>query len=326
MRRAFSGYEGFVPQADGSASPIEAEIIADSITEGACRLVTWELTYPRMVHAELMTHRVFSRNSASSRAIPAKKLRERVLSAPVIPVHWGKNQAGMQADHEVADREKAEKWWRDGLEQMAQHHKLGEELGLHKQIVNRVIEPWMPITVIVSSTDHANWFHLRNHIDAEPNIRKLAELMWNVFHSHMPTRIPVGGWHLPYIDSTDIEGASSTEELLKISVGRCARVSYLTHNGVRDKAEDIALHDKLARTASEGVDPMHASPFEHQAMAMGSGASVGVIRRYGNFEGWRQYRKDFEREAGPSTIDRCLNCGCWGGNHVKTCPNARKIR
>lgn len=322
----------------GPASNIVAEINTDSITTGGCRLVTWELTYPRMVHAELMTHRAFSRNSASSRAIPAKKLRERIESAPVIPAHWGQNQKGMQADAEIADIKTAEHWWRAGLGMMAAHHQIGESLGLHKQIVNRIIEPWMPITVIVSATDHANWFHLRNHKDAEPNIQKLAALMWELFHEHLPTFIKPGGWHLPYIDSTDLQYAASTEELLKISVGRCARVSYLTHDGVRDKAEDIALHDKLARTASDGIDPMHASPFEHQAQARGlePAGSFGLptgtrvdytaTKRYGNFEGWRQYRKQFEHEAGPLAIaiHRCSSCGCWDGNHVTTCPNAKR--
>lgn len=308
------------------AAGISATIIADSITDGGCRLTTWELTYPRKIHSEFLTHGMLRRNSASSRAIPAKTLRERVLAAPVIPVHWGQNQKGMQADAEVADTATAEKWWRDSLAVAAQSHRRGEELGLHKQIINRVIEPWMPITIIMSATDIANFFHQRNHKDAEPNMRVLARLMHELYHEYMPTYIAPGGWHIPFVDTSDIEVATSTEELLKISVGRCARVSYLTHNGVRDKVEDIALHDRLARTASEGIDPMHASPFEHQAQALHPRRYANAIQpvRIGPFEGWKQYRKMFEREAGPDTRDRCLACGIWGGNHVTKCPNNQK--
>lgn len=301
----------------GPASDITVEILADSITDGGCRLITWLCTYNRTEHSELLTHRVFSRNSASSRAIPAKKLRELVLAAPAMPMHWGQNQKGMQATEEIADPEVGEDWWRDALATIALYHKRGEELGVHKQIVNRLLEPWMPITIVLSATDHANWFHLRNHKDAHPTMQTLAKLMWEAFHNHMPQYIAPGGWHLPFIRPDDIEGADSTEELLKISVGRCARTSYLTHNGIRDKSEDIALHDKLAATASGGIDPMHASPFEHQARALGHGSLPPF--RIGNFEGWQQYRKMFEYEAGPDTRDRCGRCGCWGGRHVVSC-------
>lgn len=294
-------------------APIVVRILADSITTEGSRLVTWIWEYPRMIHAEIMTHRVLSRNLSSSRAIPAKRLRERVLAAPVIPVHWGQNQAGMQASAEIADTQAAYAWWIRGRDLMAKHHAEGEAIGLHKQIVNRVIEPWMQAAAVVSATDHANLFHLRKHKDAEPNFQVIAELAWELFHNHMPTYIAPGGWHLPFVRGEDLEQAISTEELLKVSVGRCARVSYLTHDGVRDRAEDIALHDRLANTATLGADPMHASPFEHQAQAFGN------RERFANFEGWRQYRKKFKHEAGPSTEQRCSACGCWGGRHVKGC-------
>lgn len=311
------------PTKHGPAHDIVVEILADSITDGGCRLVTWLCTYNRPEHSELLTHRVFSRNSASSRAIPAAKLRELVLSTPAMPMHWGQNQKGMQAEREVADVDTAEKWWRDSMAVAAQSHRRGEELGIHKQIVNRLLEPWMPITIVLSATDHANWFHLRNHKDAHPTMQTLARLMWEAFHNHMPTFIAPGGWHLPFIRNEDIQDAASTEELLKISVGRCARTSYLTHNGIRDKSEDIALHDRLAATASGGIDPMHASPFEHQARALPIVNTTGIERyptRAGNFEGWLQYRKLFEHEAGPDTRDRCERCGCWAGRHVASCP------
>jgi hypothetical protein len=137
----------------------------------------------------------------------------------------------------------------------------------------------------------------------------------------MPTFIRPGGWHFTFIKPDDLQWAKSTEDLLKLSVGRAARVSYLTHDGTRDREEDIALHDKLAKTATLGADPMHASPFEHQAQAQWLGHG-DKPERFGNFEGWKQYRKMFAHEAGPDTTDRCNACGCWGGRHVTGCMEA----
>ncbi len=299
---------------NGDGAPIVVKIVKDSITDGGSRLVTWCWEYWRGIHEEVMTHRVLSRNSASSRAIPTSKMREWVTGKPFIPFYWGQNQKGMQAGSEIEDVETARRWWIDGLDMIAAHHAKGEALGLHKQIVNRVIQPWMMIAVIVSSTDHANLFHLRKHMMAEPHFQCIATLAWELFHNHMPTYLPPGHWHLPYIDTTDqTAGISSVVVAKKISTGRCARVSYLTHEGKRDPYEDVRLHDQLANTATLGADPMHASPFEHPAMA------VGRRERHGNFEGWKQYRKFFVHEAGPDTRDRCLACGCWGGRHVLGC-------
>lgn len=293
-------------------SNISAKILLDSITDGGSRLTTWELTYPRMIHAEIMTHRAFSRNAASSRAIPAAKLRQRTLNDPAIPCHWGANQKGMQATAEVADADAAENWWLEGLHLMASHHAAGEALGLHKQIVNRSIEPWMMITIICSFTDAANFFHLRNHPAAEPNFQLLAQMMWDRYTDNTPNYLAPKLWHMPMVRADDFYGGYTNNECCKISVGRCARVSYLTHDGKRDPEEDIRLHDQLAATANAG-DPMHASPFEHVAQAMGDGC------RYANYEGWRQYRASFAKEKGPDTSDKCLRCGLWGGLHTKNC-------
>lgn len=334
-------------------APITVRIVADSITEGGCRLITWCWTYPRMIHSEIMTHRAMSRNAASSRAIPAATLRQRVLDAPVIPVKFGKNERGMQAHTEVDDAGAARDWWLEGRDLMAAHHARGEALGIHKQLVNRVIEPWMTISTVVSMTDHANFFHLRKHPMAEDNFQVVAELAWELFHSHKPTFVPPGGWHLPYIEETDEE---LREEVLSmswkdlgvcnlpivsgpyfadkfparrlsdfkvaLSTARCARVSYLTHEGKRDLAADFALHKRLVVRDNVGEDPIHASPAEHPAQAMYGRDDGGSIRRYGNFEGWRSYRKILPYENGPDTSDRCLLCGCWSGRHVPGCSNA----
>ncbi len=290
---------------------ITAKILADSITDGGSRLTTWELTYPRFIHSELMTHRVLSRNAASSRAIPAAKLREMIVYNPAVPVHWGAKQAGMQADHEVEAVADAKLWWLHGHAEACALHKKGEQLGLHKQIVNRVIEPWMHITVICSGTDWANFFHLRNHKDAEPNFQHLAALMWNEYHSNMPVYRDPGEWHLPLLDENEAIQLSEMDRK-KVAVGRCARVSYLTHDGKRDFTADIDLHDRLLGSLDSG-GPGHMSPFEHIAVA------VGNKKRHANFEGWKQYRAFFKNENGPDASEKCPGCGCWEGNHVKNC-------
>jgi thymidylate synthase ThyX len=290
---------------------ITTKILKDSITDDGSRLTTWEWTYPRFIHAEIMTHRALSKNAASSRAIPTKALRQRVIDTPAIPVHWGARQAGMQAEREIDDIEQAKAWWTRSIDTLVRLHWEGEALGLHKQIVNRIIEPGMLITIIISGTDWANFFHLRNHPDAEPNFQRLASLAWNEYHNHMPTYVSPGGWHTPLVDKEEAIQLSE-DDLKKVSVGRCARVSYLTHDGKRDFAKDIELHDKLLGTIDSG-GPGHLSPFEHVAQA------VGNRNRHGNFEGWKQYRKCFNNENGPETV-KCEKCGCWNNNHVTICP------
>lgn len=292
---------------------ITARILADSITDGGSRLTTWELNYHRLFHSEVMTHRDLSKNAASSRAIPASKLRERVVTDPAVPVHWGAREKGMQAFSEVEDTAAAADWWARGQALMVAHHAEGEAMGLHKQIVNRVIEPWMNITVICSGTNWANFFHLRNHKDAEPNFQALAKLMWEQYHDYTPVYRELGDWHLPLVSEEEIETIQFSETLRKVSVGRCARVSYLTHDGKRDIQADIDLHDRLLG-GLESNQPGHMSPFEHVAVA------VGNRNRHGNFEGWRQYRKFFDKENGPNTDNRCERCGIWAGGHTRGCP------
>lgn len=295
---------------------ITTKILADSICEGE-RLTTWEWTYPRFIHSEIMTHRALSKNAASSRAIPTAKLRERVINDPAIPIHWGARQAGMQADTEIKDIQMARAWWAESLDTIIKLHERGEALGLHKQVVNRMIEPGMNITIIVSGTEWPNFFHLRKHPDAEPNFQRLATLAWDEYHNHMPCPMNPGDWHLPLINKEDYSVVNGDVEILKkVSVGRCARVSYLTHDGKRDLAADVELHDRLLGTIDSG-GPGHLSPFEHVAMAAGKG------NRHGNFVGWKQYRKFFNYENGPDTSDKCMTCGCWGGRHVEQCPGKK---
>lgn len=291
----------------------EAKIITDSISLSSHRLTTFEITYPKFVHNELMTHRMFSRNTASSRAIPYKKTRDQVMTDPVLPVWWGKNQAGMQAKEELDEvtRGHAEYQWLVARDEAIFRADELNRLGAHKQIVNRVIEPWMWITAIVTSTNYDNFFHLRCHSEAQPEIQKIAFMMRDLYYNHCPNMLFEGQWHLPYILDDDIHEVSFTsgvtlkdafisqsqalrdinEILCKISTARCGRVSYLTQNGVRDHREDIGLFAKLKTSG-------HWSPFEHVATPMSElkGDDVRVNWQSGNFTGWHQFRKEFPTE------------------------------
>lgn len=266
---------------------IQAKVIEDSENVCGNRMTTFVLKYPRMVHAELMTHRMFSRNSSSSRAIPAKKLIQRVIDDPAMPVWWGKNQSGMQAREELGpDEIKACKLeWLVARDEAVASARSMMKMNLHKQIVNRIIEPWMHITVICTSTNFLNWFALRDHPDAQPEIAALARQMRIAYDASQPKLLSPGGWHLPFINEGERE-RHTHETLTKVSTARCARVSYLTHEGERSVSKDVALHDRLYASR-----PPHASAFEHCALALASPQKIG------NVTGFLQYRMLVTGEA-----------------------------
>lgn len=261
----------------------QCKILADSVH--STRLTTFEITYPRFVHSELMTHRMFSRNSASSRAIPIKKMIENVINDPVMPVWWGRNQAGMQANEELEGQEllRAKDKWLQARDLAVDEASDLSLLGVHKQIVNRLLEPWMWITVIVSATEWSNFFALRCHPDAQPEIQKIAYMMQELYQTNSPIERKV---HLPLLQPTEEYTSDySIEEWKQICTGRCARVSYLTHDGKHDPQADIDLCKRLAESG-------HWSPFEHVAVASSSPSFWS-----GNFRGWHQYRKEFPNES-----------------------------
>jgi len=261
---------------------IKAKVIADSISSNKDRLTTLELTYPRYIHSELLTHRILSRNSSSSRAIPVKTMIEEVKKHPFFPI-FRKNKRGMSTEEDVSKEvlSKAEKVW-----YLARQEAIGKaeelaNLGVHKQIVNRILEPYSHITTIVSATDYSNFFNLRISEAAQDEIRELAIAMRNAITTHTPTELVRDDWHLPYILDHEVDKYSD-KILRKLSVARCARVSYLNHdNSLPDVAKDIELHDRLFKDK-------HLSPFEHVAIPM--------LGRYGNFLGFKQYRQYLEEE------------------------------
>ncbi len=252
------------------------------------------VTYPRIIHSEMMTHRVFSRNSASSRAIPASKMIQMVQDEPFIPIHWGKNQPGMQAKEEIPilDRRLAAHLWEEALKRALQSATYLTELGVHKQIVNRILEPFAWITVIITATEWENFFAQRCHPDAEPHIRKVAEMMRDALYTltweERPIPRKLWEWHLPYITDED-RAVTHQPDLIKASVARCARVSYLNHDGTRDINKDLELYEKLEAGG-------HWSPFEHVAQVVDYPQLRG---RNGNFKGqFAQWRKTCEAKLG----------------------------
>jgi thymidylate synthase ThyX len=265
---------------------ISAQVIEDSISPGGKRLTTMVLEYPRFIHQELLTHRMFSRNAASSRAIPVRRMLRMVQETPAMPIHWGANQPGMQAREELSPelRAEAERRWLL-LRDMAVTEVQGlMDLGLHKQVANRLLEPWMHMTVVVSATEWANFFHLRRHPDAQPEMKALADCVWGVRQTSTPRLLQVGEWHLPFVLPEErAEMGLLTQRMC--SVARCARVSYLNHDGTTpDVKKDMELHERLFKAP-------HASPFEHQATPVAAADAWS-----GNFQGWLQYRKTFSHE------------------------------
>jgi thymidylate synthase ThyX len=277
---------------------ITAKIIKDSISPVGKRITTFELEYPRFVHAELLTHRGFSRNAASSRAIPIETMIKQVMDDPAIPVWWGKNQAGMQAKEELSlvDLDSSKLIWLTARNNAVEYARQLSEMGLHKQIANRFLEPWSHIKVVVTSTEWDNWYNLRNHPDAQPEIHKLAEIMLAEHNKSVPVTLNYGDWHLPYTtryatlpkgeimyhsgkNEDGSLGLFDLDTAKKVSVSMCAQVSYRKSDDSTEKA--IKIYDRLIESK-----PSHSSPTEHQATPL-----EDKEKSSGNFKGWLQYRQ-----------------------------------
>jgi thymidylate synthase ThyX len=247
---------------------ISATILQDSIANGV-RITTFELIYNRFIHSELMTHRVFSRNAASSRAIPIKTMNNNIQSNPAMPIHWGKNQAGMQAGQELEqdDANECHFIWLEAMHSAVKFSNILAELGLAKQAANRITEPFSHMKTIVTSTEWSNWYELRAHPDAQPEIQELAKAMWVEHIGSEPLELKEGEWHLPYIHLERVgdkltysvgDVLYTLDEAKRLSVSCCAQVSYRKNDLSLEKAD--AIYDRLVN-----MKPFHASPFEHQA-------------------------------------------------------------
>lgn len=290
---------------------ISAKVIADSISPTYKRLTTLQLRYPRFIHAEFMTHRVFSRNASSSRAVPVERMIQDVIDDPAMPLFWGRNQRGMQAVEECNEpvavfgvgqgtEHSREKAWLLARDKAVEAARAFANAGYHKQIVNRLLEPWLHINVVVTATEWSNFFSLRLHKDAQPEIQELARCIRAAMADSIPMPLQPGEWHLPYTTDDDVRMLedSHPQEVLEyltiLSVARCASVSYMTVDGrpmTLDRA--TAIYAKLV-----SGEVFHASPFEHQAtpdrVPMG-GMTWCNPELHGNFVGWVQLRKQIEQ-------------------------------
>lgn len=283
MKKLFEGKGG-----------ISAQIVADSVSDvNGQRITTIELVYHRFIHGELMTHRMFSRNAMSSRAIPVERMINLVESSPAVPIHWGAKQAGMQATEEcnnpiqvgfdiradvpyMSSREGA---WRLALGDATSHARNFNKAGYHKQVVNRLLEPFQMMKTLVTFTESDNFFHLRDHADAEPHIQELARVMKQAMQDSEPEVLQAGQWHLPYVEiisghhsgereyaiyneDTKQHTMLTLEEALKVSASCSAQISYRRNDQSLEKALDI--YTKLVDS-----EPCHSSAFEHAATPIG---------------------------------------------------------
>jgi thymidylate synthase ThyX len=265
-----------------------ARVLLDSVSPAGIRLTTLEVTFPRFVLAEFNTHRVLSRNSASSRAVPTSRLIERAESDPVLPLEWGRNQKGMSASDVLAAAEEGEarRIWLSARDAATAHARKLLELKVHKQEVNRLLEPFLWHTVIVTATEWENFFALRCAPNAQPEIRAAAVAMRDAMGASRPLALSYEQWHLPLVlpDERNLD----TQTLKRVAAARCARVSYLTHEGTREIAKDLELYERLKRDR-------HLSPFEHVARPA---RDEGF---HANFRGWVQMRHEIELEELQST-------------------------
>ena len=262
-----------------------AKIIADSVSPKGDRLTTMEVVIHRFVLAEFNTHRVFSRNSASSRAIPVHKQLERVRNDPAFPLSWPAEQPCMQGGEEIESVDSARYAWEVARDHAVNAVMALQAVGLHKSVTNRLLEPFMWHTIVVTSTEWENFFGLRCNPLAQPEIQAAAYAMRDALEASTPQFVSYGGWHLPYIQDDEL-GHLGIEEIRKISAARCARVSYLTQDGVRDPKKDLDLYERLTRST-----PPHSSPLEHVATPCPS-SGEDLIWHDGNFIGWDQLRHD----------------------------------
>lgn len=259
---------------------ISAKVVADSISEKGKRITTFELNYPRMIHCEYLVHKMLAKNSSSSRAIPIKKQISAIWNNFARPIFWGKNCAGMGAKEELTGwRLNLSKliWELTGRAVLVSTYFLAK-LGGAKEWVNRMAEPWSYIKVVSTATEWNNFFHLRRHSAAQPEIQELANKMWEARQNSVPRLLLKGQWHLPYV-MPEIEAEIGLESSLKLSASLCAQTSYRTANDTLEAAERI--FNRLVTS-----DVVHASPTEHQATPSDDPNEIS-----GNLRGWFQYRQ-----------------------------------
>lgn len=302
---------------------ITAKVIADSISELGIRITTLQLRFPRIILAEVNTHGALAKNARSTRAVPTNKLIREVREDPFIPIKWGSNNPGMQSNSEITDKDliaELKHEWKEAARFAANQADSLFKMGLHKQWAGRLLEPFMWVDSVVTATDWANFDGLRNHPDAQPEFEALAIAIAEARTNSTPKLLKHGEWHMPYVRDEDYNqvlyyladkqlnetgiigdiddnwrlNPNVVETLLKLSVARCARVSYAPFDGNGSIQKEVERYDLLVTSK-----PVHASPTEHQATPDTKTGPDEIEPRprwnhgwqHGRFYGWRQYRK-----------------------------------
>lgn len=273
----------------------EVIILRDSVNSAGDRITTFQLKYQRFIHSEFMTHRMFSRNAQSSRATPVQKNIDAVRKCPWAPAVWTENQHGMVGKPlPVTLVPTAVRAWETAAKNAADQAEALMKLGVHKQICNRILEPFLPITVIVTATDWDNFFKLRCASDADPTMQLLANTMKEHYDLSEPVFLQGDEWHRPYITPTDIvevrdwmdqnkmDWSLVNSILNNISAARCARVSYRAYDGTSSIEKDLTLFAKL-------ITFKHMTPLEHIATPF-----FGHNANLNGWRSWRMYKEEFE--------------------------------
>ncbi len=255
----------------------QVSIIKDSVSSvDGTRLITAEWIYPRFIHSEVMTHSMLAKNAASSRAIPVDRQLKMIMETPAMPASWGTNNPGMQSKNPMnpdTEKDAIATWLKARDAAVTFSQILGDKDGInaHKQIANRLTEPFVMMKIVVTATHWQNMLFLRDHLAADPTFHQLARKFGAQMRVSKPTVLDPGEWHLPYVQFLKetgeyiVNGEVLPLELAKIvSTSCCAQVSYRTLNDTVDKAVDI--FEKLSLNSE--TDPKHASPTEHQATPM----------------------------------------------------------
>lgn len=314
---------------------MQVEVILASTSDHEKPIYTIRMRYPRPIHGEIMTHRVFGRNARSSRAVPVKTMLNEVRNTPYVPWHWGKNQRGMQAEEECNElvnpnpgianaaydmyalpydltREQA---WINASKHAVAAAEAFMGAGYHKQNPNRLLEPFSWIDTLITATQWENFLWLRQHGAAEPHLQDLANLVAQAIGEATLKPLKFGEWHRPYVTDMDIHnliirpdedtervidelGCDGDELLNMISAARCARISYKPFDGNSTYRAEFDRYNMLVTS-----DRVHASPLEHQAKPdnyCGEDKQWAFPELHGNLTGWLQYRKMIPNEVYPS--------------------------
>jgi hypothetical protein len=220
-------------------------------------------------------------------------MRDKVINSLAYPVSWPAEQKGMQGGAELDHNTilECERNWHQAAVAAVDVADSLHERGLHKSVINRLLEPFIPHKVIISATEWEGFFDQRLHPDAQPEIHEAAKEMYKIMNMSTPVFVDDNQWHTPYIDLSDYDKVidadwykyfeTPQDAVLGVSAARCARVSYETHDGVRDIEKDFELYSRL-----KNHKPAHASPFEHVARPV----LEGTLFHRGNFTGWEQAR------------------------------------